>query len=163
MGRWSRDGRWIYFSSDRTGTLQLWKLPNTGGPAVQVTRGGGFDAAESWDGQYLYYTKGPRSGVWRQPLGGGGETEVVKGPLATWGWALARSGVYYAVQEQLGGRLRNYTIRHLELNSGQTTEVYQTTGPNGHTCLAVSPDERWILHTVQPAVQSELMLVENFR
>ena len=35
--RWSVDGRSIYFLSGRTGTVQLWCVPATGGAAVQVT------------------------------------------------------------------------------------------------------------------------------
>jgi Tol biopolymer transport system component len=163
MGRWSRDGQWIYFGSNRSGSFELWKLPDEGGPAVQVTRNGGFDAAESSDGRHLYYTKGMRSGIWRVPLEDGEETAVVDGPLALWSWALAPSGIYYAVESMTGGRQRVYAIRHLDFESGQTRELYRTEGPVWHSCLAVSPDERWILHTVRPLTQSELMLVENFR
>ena len=36
-GRWSIDGRWIYFLSSRSGSSQLWKLPTDGGEASQVT------------------------------------------------------------------------------------------------------------------------------
>ena len=60
---WSRDGRWIYFASDRTGNWQVWKLPAEGGKAVQVTKGGGFAAFESYDGKTLYYAKG-RDSSW---------------------------------------------------------------------------------------------------
>ena len=31
---WSRDGRWIYFSSTRSGTTGIWKMPSAGGSAV---------------------------------------------------------------------------------------------------------------------------------
>jgi Tol biopolymer transport system component len=163
MGRWSRDGQWIYFSSDRSGSLELWKLPDAGGPAVQVTRNGGLDAAESWDGRHLYFTKDIRSGIWRMPLEGGEETAVVEGPLSGWGWALDRSGVYYAVEQRLGGRRRDYAIRHLDFESGQVSELYRTEGPVGHSCLAVSPDERRVLYSEYALTQSELMLVEGFR
>ncbi|HEX9635920.1 MAG TPA: winged helix-turn-helix domain-containing protein [Acidobacteriota bacterium] len=37
---WSRDGRWIVFSSNRAGIYSLWKLP-AGGGAVQWLAGGG--------------------------------------------------------------------------------------------------------------------------
>jgi hypothetical protein len=40
-----------------TGTYQIWKAPEGGGAAVQVTRNGGFNAFEAPDGQRLYYTK----------------------------------------------------------------------------------------------------------
>jgi WD40 repeat protein len=44
---WSRDGRWIYFASDRSGSWQVWRMLAEGGTAVQVTRGGGFAAFET--------------------------------------------------------------------------------------------------------------------
>ena len=39
---WSGDGRWIYFDSGRTGEQQVWKIPEAGGDAIQVTQDGGF-------------------------------------------------------------------------------------------------------------------------
>ena len=49
---WSRDGRWIYFSSDRGGDggLQVWKMPVEVGQPIQVTKKGGLEAFESFDG-----------------------------------------------------------------------------------------------------------------
>ena len=163
VGEWSRDGRWIYFTSDRTGRFQLWKLPTAGGPAVQVTHNGGHRAAESWDGEHLYYSKTALSGVWRMPLAGGEETVVVDDPLSYRGWALARGGLYYAVDSSAGGRRRTYAIRHLDFESGQISELHRYEGASDHQNLAVSPDERWVLHLERPSVTSELMLVENFR
>jgi Tol biopolymer transport system component len=60
---WSRDGRWIYFASNRSAAFQIYKLPAGAGespsnPPVQVTTGGGFGAVESPDGKYLYFAKG---------------------------------------------------------------------------------------------------------
>ena len=66
----SRDGQWIYFCSNRSGTRQIWKMPAAGGEAAQVTKGGGFDNIESPDGQFLYYLKSaanPAFGVFRSP------------------------------------------------------------------------------------------------
>jgi hypothetical protein len=36
----SRDGRWIYFDSGRSGRRELWKVPARGGAATQITRSG---------------------------------------------------------------------------------------------------------------------------
>ena len=36
--RWSRDGKWIYFVSARSGSAQVWRISPTGGEAEQVTR-----------------------------------------------------------------------------------------------------------------------------
>jgi len=63
---WSRDGQWIYFSSDRAGDQQIWKVPAKGGQPLQVTRGGGFEAFESFEGDVIYYSKRDRQlGLWR--------------------------------------------------------------------------------------------------
>ena len=59
---WSRDGEWIYFSSDRSGRFEIWRIPSQGGSAEQVTRDGGYVARESADGKTLYYTKTSSSG-----------------------------------------------------------------------------------------------------
>ena len=57
---WSADGGWIYFASNRSGEMQIWKVPfsdteETAEP-TQVTRSGGFAAFESGDGKFLYHT-----------------------------------------------------------------------------------------------------------
>src|SRR5262245_52794683 len=46
---WSKNGRWIYFVSNRTGRDEVWKVPSAGGAPVQVTKRGGFAAFESSD------------------------------------------------------------------------------------------------------------------
>ena len=163
-GTWSRDGRWIYFQSNRSGSRQIWKTPSAGGPAVQVTRNGGWSALESWDGRYLYYAKSPfDAGIWRLPVDGGEETEVIRGPLP-WGadWTLVRAGIYYAMVRRQGPR-SEYTIQFFDFASGRTTQVFRQGGGSNHQYVAASPDERWILYTERPEWQSELMLVESFR
>jgi Tol biopolymer transport system component/predicted Ser/Thr protein kinase len=163
-GTWSRDGRWIYFNSNRGGSTQIWKLPVEGGTAVQVTKGGGFYAEESWDGQHLYYARqAGDTGIWRVPVAGGNETEVLPGPIPGWGsWALSRSGVYYSTIRALAGR-SEYRILHLEFESGRVSDLYRKEGPFYQQWLTVSPDEEWILFSESPYWTSELMLAENFR
>jgi Tol biopolymer transport system component len=55
--RWSRDGHWIYFGSNRTGRYEIYKMSASGGPAVQVIKDGGRVAQESQDGAWVYYSK----------------------------------------------------------------------------------------------------------
>jgi serine/threonine protein kinase/Tol biopolymer transport system component len=65
---WSRDGRWIYFGSDRTGRSEIWRVPARGGPEEQVTRDGGSMPFESPDGRTLYSRAvGAASPCWRGP------------------------------------------------------------------------------------------------
>jgi Tol biopolymer transport system component len=93
---WSRDGRWIYFCSNRSGDWQVWKVPVEGGQAVQVTRQGGFEGFESVDGKFIYYSKlTPLPELWRVPVEGGEETHILE--LDKTGhrrsWAVAKQGI----------------------------------------------------------------------
>jgi Tol biopolymer transport system component/DNA-binding winged helix-turn-helix (wHTH) protein len=71
--RYSTDGKWIYFTSTRSGDYQIWRMradaPDADAAATQMTRQGGIEAEESPDGRYLYYAKRNRAGLWRLSLG----------------------------------------------------------------------------------------------
>ena len=93
---WSRDGRWVYFSSTRGGSIQIWKIPASGGEAAPVTRNGGFEALESGNSRALYYIKNRQeAGLWRSPLPEGGPEELVCESVREGTWALAGDTVYF--------------------------------------------------------------------
>ena len=53
---WSRDGRWVYFSSDEGTTRDIWRVPASGGTPERLTHGGsGPFACESADGKSLLF------------------------------------------------------------------------------------------------------------
>ncbi len=54
-GTWSPDGRYIYFTSDRSGGPQVYRVPATGGTAERITFEGGYNARPrlSPDGEKL--------------------------------------------------------------------------------------------------------------
>ncbi len=161
MPSWSADGRWIYFASNRSGQVQVWKLPARGGRAVQVTRKGGFEAFESSDGKFLYYSKG--DGVWRVPVEGGEELPVPELSQASSRryWAVAQTGIYFAGQEGDASP----TIQFFDFTTRRITRVATTEKPlvGGPPGLAVSPDGRWILYTQLERRDSDLTMIENFR
>ena len=72
----SCDGRRVYFSSTRSGDWRVWKVPASGGTAVQVTRTNGFAAMESVDVQTLFYCKRGIPGI-REKTGEAEEDRVV--------------------------------------------------------------------------------------
>jgi eukaryotic-like serine/threonine-protein kinase len=154
---WSRDGRWIYFASGRSGREEVWKMPAASGPAAQVTRNGGGAAFESADGKYLYYDRHLYSDpdpIYRMPVEGGQEVEVVP-RLYTWAcFGVTAKGVYFMPDSR--------TIRFLDPGSGRvstlaTLDKARTLG------LCVSPDDRFVVWSQEDRLTSELMLVDNFR
>ncbi len=64
---WSRDGKWIYFASNRTGSMEVWKHSLEDGQELQVTKHGGFNPFESYDGQTVYFSKFDEAGIWSVP------------------------------------------------------------------------------------------------
>jgi Tol biopolymer transport system component len=160
---WSIDRRWIYFASDRSGELQVWKAPANGGEAVQVTRKGGFAAFESNDGKFVYYTKFDSAGLWRVPVEGGEETMVLNQPKAGyWGhWAVADDGIYF-VDPDAKPRA---AIEFFSFATSRVTQVgaIDKSPYKWNPGFAVSPDGRWILYSQIDQIDNNIVLVENFR
>ncbi len=157
---WSRDGKWIYFSSNRTGNWQIWKAPSAGGTAVQVTKNGGFSAQESADAKSLYVWVAGGT-IWRMPVSGGETVRVLQGvPGFSW-WRVARDGIYF-----LDGSTTPTPLRFLDFPTERVRILASMdlgyVSPRPMT-FDVSPDARWILFQRVDQVESDIMLVENFR
>ncbi len=159
---WSRDGQSIYLASDRTGEYQIWKIPASGGPARQITQGGGIFAQESHDGRFLYYLKleNPRT-VWRLNLADGKEspifeTRMIPASLEVWHdkvfWVPDRSDRQLSIEQY--GIISHQRGRLLAPTAGVLVAKYGR--------LSVSPDGKWILYPREDGGGSDLMLVEGF-
>jgi hypothetical protein len=162
---YSRDGKWIYFGSNRSGQWQVWKAHAEGGAAVQVTRRGGREAFESADGKFVYYAKEfPIEGIWKVPAAGGEETAVLdRGFQGV--WALLENGICC-----WGGQLATMrpavsvpAILFFPFDTGVIRQV--TALPEGtilNNGLSVSFDGRWVLYAQEEPSGSDIMLVEDF-
>jgi len=160
---WSRDGQYIYFySAHENGPYQLWKVALKGGPPVRVTAQGGVYAMESEDQRFVYYAKFERPGIWKMPIGGGGETHVLNKPdRVDWSlWALAPGGIYFVNQDVPP----NGRIEHFDFATGQSTPILKLEKPNPRFGgLALSPDGKSLLFAQSEIQESHVMLVKNFR
>jgi len=159
---WSRDGKWIYFYSDRGGSFQVWKTRFSEGSPQQVTKNGGVFAAESADGRFLYFSKYEVPGVWKAPLGGGEETRVLDQPTGDdwWNWALTGDKIYFFDPPK--GK-KKAAIKFLTLSTGKITVLVVEDTPTPSVGLAVSQDGRSILFTRLVPGESRIMLMKNFQ
>ena len=80
----SSDHRWVYFTSDRTGNSDIWRIPAAGGDAVQLTNDPADDFAPepSPDGEWLafYSLRGGTRDIWLMPTGPGRPTRLTDDP-----------------------------------------------------------------------------------
>ena len=156
---WSRDGQWVYFAS-RGGEkdFQVWKVPIQGGPAVQMTKKGGFAPLEGDDG-FLYYTKGfSIPGIWKVPNHGGTELAVLDTSDAPqWSeWAVVPGGMYFVSS-------RSSSKPILEFFDFATARRTSISALDGETQgLAVSPDQKSILYAQLDLDNQAIVVVKNF-
>jgi len=161
---WSRDGRFIYFASDRSGSVEIWRIPARGGPAEQITSGGGQSPTASPDGRFLYYWR--EGGLSRMPVGGDRPTFVLPGWALLKGvatWVPTEDGLYFYERDDTLQPPRS-TLQFLSLTDGRRREVYEMAPPGlGWPGLAVSPDGRWLLFQQTSRDDSDIYMVENYR
>jgi WD40-like Beta Propeller Repeat len=159
---WSRDGKWIYFGSRRTGEWQVWKTPVDRGDAVQVTQQGGFAAFESTDGKFVYYAKGRADGgLYRVPVEGGEETLVFPElKPGFWGyWTLAPEGIYFA-DTTVGAA--SMSIHFFRFRDRRISRILTSDRPPmiGDSAMALSPDGGTLLYTQVDQSGSDIMLAD---
>ena len=156
----SRDGRSIYFASNRTRDWQIWKRDLSTGQETQVTRHGGFLAIESYDGRTIYYSKSEGGGLWSVPVAGGPE-EVVTSALhrGYWGhFAVTDSGIYLLDVDAPP----RPTIVHYSFQTRKLTPVLQMDEhPVGGVANLSASRDGLILVFAQWTPQSEIDMVEN--
>jgi WD40-like Beta Propeller Repeat len=158
MPSWSRDGKWIYFTWDRTGREEIWRMSHTGGSPEQVTSDGGKTAFESADGKTLLYTKDDSSPLFAKPPAGGPERQVLEWVTSN-AFAPVERGIYYIGRR---GTDRKYPLDFYEFSSKTSRELtriegYATLG------LSVSPDRQTIIFPKSVSNGSNLMMIEDFQ
>ena len=100
-------------------------------------------------------------GLWRIPTNGGEEIEIISSLEAGyWGyWAVVENGIYYLDTTTKPG------INFFDTATHRITRVFDLENRPAREApgLALSPDKRTILYTQLDALNSDIILVENFR
>jgi len=159
----SRDGKWVYFGSTRLvpsarpGTFHVWKVPISGGKAVQVTRDVGFSAFEDKSGTYLYYAEAPSrsNAIWRVPTAGGTPERLLDGVSNA--FRVAEHGLYYL--EWSSDRPR---LRFFDFATKKSKTVANNLGEIEQALFGVSPDGRSILYS-RTETFADLAMIEKYR
>ena len=158
---WSRSGKWIYFTSNRTGDFQCFKMPAAGGGPAQVVAAAGHGCRESPDGSLLYFLSGwPNPSLWRVPVEGGEEEQVLESSFGGI-YEVVEEGVYFVPPSTPED---GFSVGFLRFATGAVERVFsfERQPPLG-SFMSVSPDGRSILFGQGEEPESDIMLVENFR
>jgi Tol biopolymer transport system component len=156
IASFSRDGRWIYFMSNRSGQAEIWKLPAAGGEPLQVTAHGGYAALESVDGQTLFFSKSQPAALWSMPAAGGDETIVLE-RVSSRNFVPAADGIYFASFED-GAFWHSF----LEFASGRVRAIRKLPR-NPHNIISLSADQRWLAYAQVDHAGSDIVVAEHFR
>src|SRR5262249_29646322 len=149
---------------------EIWKMPSTGGPQVQITHSGGFHALEPAGSAFIYNVKQRgNTEIWKAPRDGGEEKLAVAYPdgrgahVAMFAYlALAKDGLYFVEQEPTTGATRpsaqRFALRFFSFATGEIRTAmgldrppYLNTGG-----LAIAPDGRSALYTQLDRMDSDL-------
>ena len=155
---WSRDGRWVYYSTSGDGHVDLWKVASTGGEPVKVSPGPMFEVIESNDGRYFYFTRlFKEPGVWRQPTGGGKAT-LLRGTegVRDRHWEYHSDGIYFV------DGTSSLMLRFFRFDTSNVTPIVEfpprvAIGPRAVT---VSPDGRTVIYCQEDLTLSDIVLME---
>jgi Tol biopolymer transport system component/predicted Ser/Thr protein kinase len=165
---WSRDGRFIYYASNRTGRFEVWRVAAEGrsaegGVQEQVTSEGGIVPVESVDGQTLYYQAAERGALLARPTSGGRPRTVLPCVPTMFSWAVGARGIVHVECGPPAGPLgvRQQTLRYLDLASGKD-EALATVEGDWIGGLSIAPDGKSLLYGRRLASAS-LMMIDNFR
>jgi len=132
---------------------------------VQLTQGGGAEAAESPDNRVVYYTKVPEigPGLWRVSVDGGGERRVLESVRFGY-WSVAPTGIYFIDFDVPSDTRRPVKFFDFQSRSvGQIGAVENTVSWTNTPGFAVSPDNHWLLYTSLETSDADLMLIDDFR
>ncbi|HYO81146.1 MAG TPA: hypothetical protein VES20_07075 [Bryobacteraceae bacterium] len=150
---WSTMGDMVHFTSNRSGTFRVWRIPAAGGETEPVTDQAASSPAFSPDGRFIYFSKGKT--IWRMPATGGASQQVAVA-LEGRSFTPTRDGVVYlGPQRRSTIELRSWNALLKKDSLVATLEGYFDEG------LSVSPDGRSVLLHRYEHRGSDLMMVEG--
>jgi len=165
----SPDGGSIAYTSDRTGTFEIYvKQLTPGSSEIQLTSGGeqNFEPAWSPDGQMIAYHSKLRGGVWLVPALGGQSRQLTEfGSYPAWSAdgsqiAFQSSGIGDDLGSLSSGALLPSTIWMVATQGGEPKQITQVGKPaGGHGSPSWSPDGKRISFAAYDPERTEIWTV----
>ena len=160
---WSSDGRHIYFTANKSGDWQVWRINLAGGDLTQITQHGGAGAIESVDGKTLYFHKYEQEGLWKkslvdntlQPLNNT-ETLLIAdfSRSAYVSWQVFAQGIYYHSFTE-----RKSAINYWNLSKGSSQKlIVKKNDKLNASHFSVTSDQRFIT-VLHSAYQSKIQIL----
>jgi len=164
----SPDGKSVVYSSDRSGTFEIYiKQLAPGGEELQLTKDGqqNFHPAWSPDGQRIAYCSRKRGGIWLVSTLGGNPKQLTEfGAKPSWSPDSSRIAFQssYPSEAFLSQALAPSTIWLVSSEGGQPRQVSQTGTPSGgHNSPSWSPDGKRIVFEETDFIASNVWSVGN--
>ncbi len=153
--RWSPDGRWIAFLSDRTGEVQLWVIPADGGEARPLTRLPGGAAEPCWapDSRRVVFV----SRVGFDPLDAEPDREKAKRKRQNRVRVITRLRYKLDGEGLWDGKWKQLFVVDL---AGSPPKAL-TDEPCDHTAPSWSPDGGWIAYVANPRPDADWTNVQD--
>jgi Tol biopolymer transport system component len=171
---WSRDGRWIYYTSEATGRPEIWKIPSGGGSPIQMTTEGGSEPHESPDGRSVYFIE-PIANTYattrlkRVSTDGHGVQTVLDG-IWPGAWDVTNTAIVFLTGRRalspgsLPSELYAYSLADRTVS--RLGELAFQATPRGYSpprVLSVSPDGRWAVVSHMDNWQRDIIVADGFR
>ena len=97
---WSPDGRWLVYTGERGGELDVYKIPVAGGDEIRLTTAPGLDDGPEFtpDGAYIYFnsSRSGRMQIWRMRPDGSAQEQVTNDGFNNWFPHLSPDGKWIA-------------------------------------------------------------------
>jgi Tol biopolymer transport system component len=158
---WSHDGNAIYFSSNRTGSWQIWRHTLDTGVDVQVTSHGGFNGMETGDGRFLIYVADLERTEIRKLALQGQENDlplVSLGPGLWHAWTISRDDLFFL---RTSSATSITTLFHFDLKSHRLQSLGQVDQAVNDS-LSASSDGRWILFARRSNANTSIMILDGW-
>ena len=164
----SQDGGWVYFCVVENKKPRIWKIPVSGGAAVQITTELGTLGIEARDGN-LYYVSASEavSPLWRVPVSGGTPVKILDGVMSA-SFDVIDRGIYYIDRasppsggffgEATGANIR---LQFYEFATGRSSTIASNLGPV--VGVTASRDGKTVFFSRTDSSIDELMVVNDFR